>query len=522
MLPFLELGPARVPTYGLLLAVAVLAGVVLTARLAAAQGLPRQSAFNIASLAVLASVLGARLPAGFSPRGGGVFLAGFLCGTLVMWVGCRRAGLSFWKLADAAAPAMALGVAVVRLGCFAAGCDYGRPTGSFWGVVFHNPEAYSRTGIPLGVPLHPAQLYESALGLALLAVLVWWPWREAPEGARAWFFVIGYCVARFGLEFLRGDADRGFLGPLSTSQWLAGLTVLLFLMLSRRSITVLALAALFVHAGEVRAGSADAAPRAATELETGFRSLYNLQFEAAQKQFREYQHRSPEAPLGFVAEAAGLAFQEFHRLGLLSSKNFLGLRPQAGEAAVKPDEELGRRFRAALAKSQELAQQRLRKEPNEQEALFSLAVADGLNADYTYLVEKRGWASLKLARQSDTFAKRLLELNPGYYDAYLPIAAFDYILASLPMHQRFFLRFTGLSGDKERAFEKMRSVAEHGGLLRPFAKILLALMCLREQQQAHARQLLVELKEEFPRNSIFPMELAMLTQSAAGQGNHGP
>jgi len=136
-------------------------------------------------------------------------------------------------MADAAAPAMALGLAIVRLGCLAAGCDYGLPSNSFPAVVFRNPVAHALTGVPLGTRLHPTQLYESALGLALLAGLSWGPWHHAPEGARAWFFVGGYSVVRFGLEFLRGDANRGFVGPLSASQFLVVVTVLLFFAFSR-------------------------------------------------------------------------------------------------------------------------------------------------------------------------------------------------------------------------------------------------------------------------------------------------
>lgn len=233
MLPFLELGTVRLPTYGLLLAVAVLLGVTSTARRAAAQGIPRHQALGTAALAVFASLAGARIPTGFSSESAGVFLTGFLCGVVTTWVACRRARLSFWKIADAAAPALALGLAIVRLGCLAAGCDYGLPTHSFLGVVFRNPVAHALTGVPLGTPLHPTQLYESALGLALLAGLSWGPWQRAPEGARVCFFAGGYSVARFGLEFLRGDANRGFVGPLSTSQFLAVVTVLLFFALSR-------------------------------------------------------------------------------------------------------------------------------------------------------------------------------------------------------------------------------------------------------------------------------------------------
>ena len=264
------------------------------------------------------------------------------------------------------------------------------------------------------------------------------------------------------------------------------------------------------------------AARGSSELEAGFHTLYNLQFDAAQKQFQEYQRRNPADPLGFAAEAAGLAFQEFHRLGLLTSRNFLGDRPQADGSAPKPDEVLSRRFHAAMDRAQNLAQQRLLTNPGDQNALFAMALTGGLHADYTYLVERQGWASLKLVRDAESTARRLLEINPDYYDAYLALGALNYILANLPIHQRLFLRVAGISGDKRRAFTLMESVAQRGGLLAPFARILLALMCLREQETARARRLLLELQEQFPLNSIFPTELALLDHGAARAGGHRP
>jgi phosphatidylglycerol:prolipoprotein diacylglycerol transferase len=137
----------------------------------------------------------------------------------------RHPQLPFWRTADLCGPAIALGQAIGRIGCLMAGDDYGRPTDLPWAVTFTHPDAASIGGAPLGVPLHPVQLYESLICLALFAVLVRLSRRKRFDGQIILAYTILYAVARFVLEFFRGDADRGFVfgGLLSTSQVIAAI-----------------------------------------------------------------------------------------------------------------------------------------------------------------------------------------------------------------------------------------------------------------------------------------------------------
>ena len=124
---------------------------------------------------------------------------------------------------DAFAPGLALGHAIGRVGCFAAGCCYGKETHHWWGVVFRNPLANSITGTPLNIPLEPTQLFESAVELANFFFLMWMLKRRKFDGQIFGAFLFIYGIARFFLEYLRDDPGRGsvFGGALTGTQLIA-------------------------------------------------------------------------------------------------------------------------------------------------------------------------------------------------------------------------------------------------------------------------------------------------------------
>jgi phosphatidylglycerol:prolipoprotein diacylglycerol transferase len=154
----------------------------------------------------------------------GDFYGGFIGALIASAIFFRRhPELPFWRAADLCGPAIALGQAIGRIGCFMAGDDYGRPTHVPWAIAFTDPDAARFGGAPLGVPLHPVQLYESLVCLVLFAVLVRLSRHKRFDGEVILAYTLLYAIARFVLEFFRGDADRGFIfgGLLSTSQFIA-------------------------------------------------------------------------------------------------------------------------------------------------------------------------------------------------------------------------------------------------------------------------------------------------------------
>ena len=225
-----KIGPLTLHTYGLLISTGVLLAVALAVRQARREGEDPQKMLDLAFYLLLASIVGSRLlyvlisygdylvrPWAIFKlwEGGLVFYGGFVLALMVgIWY-LDRHRLPLWKTADIWAAPLALGHAVGRLGCFAAGCCYGKPTGVPWSVTFTDPQSLAI----LGVPLHPVQLYEAFANLLLFIFLcLYRPYRRF-EGQIFWLYVLVYSVIRFVLEFFRGDL-RGFFIPsyLSTSQ----------------------------------------------------------------------------------------------------------------------------------------------------------------------------------------------------------------------------------------------------------------------------------------------------------------
>ena len=167
---------------------------------------------------------------------GFVFYGGLAAGAAAFFVYCRRKGLNFLGTADRFAPALPLAHGFGRIGCFMAGCCYGRPAGDgFFSVVFTNPMCEAATAYP-AVPLHPVQLYESAGNFLIFGALAWRSRRGLPKGSILAAYVLAYSVLRFLTELLRGD-DRGGawleLSPAQIVSVLAAAAALFLLLRSR-------------------------------------------------------------------------------------------------------------------------------------------------------------------------------------------------------------------------------------------------------------------------------------------------
>lgn len=229
-----QIGSLKVHSYGLLIGIGIIAAFFLAEKRAAQKGLEADRIFDLGIWCAVGGLLGAkllyfivefdsimasgdifhRLADGF------VVYGGIIVGILAGWLYCKRKKLPFLKYFDLVMPSIALAQGFGRIGCFLAGCCYGRETDSIFGVMFPESSPYA----PSGVKLIPTQLISSGADFLHCIVLVLFARKAKKDGQVASLYLIFYSIGRFLIEFLRND-DRGSVSQLSTSQFIAIFTL---------------------------------------------------------------------------------------------------------------------------------------------------------------------------------------------------------------------------------------------------------------------------------------------------------
>jgi phosphatidylglycerol---prolipoprotein diacylglyceryl transferase len=238
----IRLGPLTIHTYGFLIAIGFLAGLGLAIHQAKKEGVPSDKIIDLGFYILLAAIVGSRLMFIFinaghfmkNPidifkiwEGGLVFYGGVLLAlpTAIWYI--KKKGLGIWSTADIFAPSIAIGHVFGRIGCYAAGCCYGKTAEALpWGVIFTDPECLA----PLNTALHPTQLYEAGGEFLNFLILISIRRYKSFNGQLFIVYLLIYSVIRFVVEFFRGDIERGFLfSQISVSQ---GISILVFLVAS--------------------------------------------------------------------------------------------------------------------------------------------------------------------------------------------------------------------------------------------------------------------------------------------------
>jgi phosphatidylglycerol---prolipoprotein diacylglyceryl transferase len=256
-------GAQPIYSYGVLLGMSLLVGWQVIMQLGKHSGLPAGTLGDVYLSATISGVVGARLlyvltnlseftsfGQWFDLRSGGlVAYGGFLGGFAGAFIYMRLKKLPLLVFADCAAPAIALGLCLTRIGCYLYGCDFGSrlpPSAPAWLVrlgtfprwedgvgelrgspaFLHHVNTYGLArDASYAFPVHPTQLYEALLGLALAAICLWVFQRRAFQGQALLVLTLGYSVARFLLEYLRDDPERGEAFGFSTSQLISLLII---------------------------------------------------------------------------------------------------------------------------------------------------------------------------------------------------------------------------------------------------------------------------------------------------------
>ncbi len=246
----ISIGPFTIHTYGFFVALGFAVGILTAVKVGKTQGVPSQQVMDMAFVMIVWAIIGSRLfyllinisyyKAHLLDvvklwQGGLVFSGGLVATAAAMWWYLRRHHLSFWSTGDLWAPSLAIGQAIGRIGCFMAGCCYGRPTDSAWGVVFTHPKSLA----PLNIPIYPTQMFEAFIGFAVFLILIFLHGKRKFEGQVFLWYLILSSTARLFVERFRGD-DRGLIAgtemtatQLVATLILVGAVVALLVMRSR-------------------------------------------------------------------------------------------------------------------------------------------------------------------------------------------------------------------------------------------------------------------------------------------------
>jgi phosphatidylglycerol:prolipoprotein diacylglycerol transferase len=227
----IDIGPITIYSYGFFVATAILLALGIAYREAKQQGLPHRIVPDLGFYLILSAIVGARIlyvllrleyfldhPLEILQfwKGGLVFSGGAVLAIAVGWLYLRRQGQSFAAWADAFAPGIAAGQAWGRIGCFMAGCCYGKVCYLPWAVSFESPGTLA----PTHVPLHPTQIYHSVAGVITFVLLMTLGKRLQRKGQTFALFLVLYGLFRISIEFYRASHSEVLLG-MSVTQWLS-------------------------------------------------------------------------------------------------------------------------------------------------------------------------------------------------------------------------------------------------------------------------------------------------------------
>jgi len=259
------------------------------------------------------------------------------------------------------------------------------------------------------------------------------------------------------------------------------------------------------------AASLDSQPQ---DLYSGWLKMYDLRFDEAHQIFGQWKQNHATDSLGPVSDAAAYLFSELARLGILEAEFFTDDSRFLNRTRPKPDPAMKAQFHREIARAEQLADTTLRASPNDANALFAKSLTFGLRADFYSLIEKQDFTALKFTKEGRIWADKQRTLDPKAYDSYLGTGLENYLLSMKPAPMRALLWMTGSQVNREKGLEQLRMTAQYGHYLEPFAKLLLAVAALRDNDRAGAKALLSGLHNRFPNNELYLQELNRISAPA--------
>jgi tetratricopeptide (TPR) repeat protein len=265
--------------------------------------------------------------------------------------------------------------------------------------------------------------------------------------------------------------------------------------------------ALFVCHGFAGAQSSSSTTSQLDELRAqGYEALYNLDYNTARKYFHEMIQAAPDNPVGAECLATSIWLQQLNEQWEL--KGSLYSNKSYAEEDDKPDQQPGIDFRGFIRQTKQLSQARLKRDPHDQEALYLLGAAEGLEAAYFAGIERKFMSALRSAQDSVEHHRALLKTAPNFHDAELTIGLYNYVVGDLPLPVKMLVSPMGVKGSKKRGLEMLERVSTEGHRARDLALVLLVDLYKREKRWSDSIKVTRDLVSRYPRNYLFKLQLA--------------
>jgi hypothetical protein len=254
----------------------------------------------------------------------------------------------------------------------------------------------------------------------------------------------------------------------------------------------------------------------------GFEALFNLDYEAARKNFREIAESLPNYPAGPQFLAASLWIETLYQSRRLQSSLY-DSDSFYSQNEDKVDPRIVEQFRSWTRQARQLAEARLKQVPRDAEAIYFLGAIEGLKATFEEAVERRHFAALKDGSDAVDRHREVIKLDPAYHDAEITIGLYDYTVGALPLAYKIIAGVAGFHGSKKRGLATIERVVKEGRWARDDAKTLLIVLYTREKRFAEAAAFARELGAKSPRNYLYRLEAAdaLVSQAALErEANH--
>jgi hypothetical protein len=253
-----------------------------------------------------------------------------------------------------------------------------------------------------------------------------------------------------------------------------------------------------------------ARPLGGSLLDDGYRDMYNLRFNDAHNKFQQWITTHPADSMGPGSDAAAYLFSEFERLHIIDVQLFANQDRFDSRGKLTPDPNVRKNFEDRLNQAGTMADAALKQNPHDARALYVKTMISGMRSDYALMIDKKDLAALNYSKEASALSKQALAADPHLYDAYLASGVENYMLSLKFAPLRWFLSMTGAQTSREEGIRLLKLTADQGYYLSPFARMMLAVAALRENHPQEARNILIELKKEFPLNALYDRQLALI------------